>query len=169
MSAQRRNRDTTPDRRFHLGSIGVEIVEDLGARGESVRVRARIGKIGQPYRPIGKLETQAIPAFGPPAFADPPPFEHKVRTTTLRQHMAHDQTGLATANHQCLHMLGAHGGSPWFYLRCPTPRTCSPTLARRLTFCAGVLARGPGAPPLSSSPSIAIGIILLLPLATPWL
>src|SRR5262245_51897788 len=111
MSAQRRDRYAALHRRLYLAGIGVEIVEDLGAGGESVGVRARIGKIGKSYRPIGKLEAQTIPAFGPPTFADPSPFEHKVRTTTLRQHMAHDEPGLAAANHQCLHPLRAHGGS----------------------------------------------------------
>src|SRR5262245_1292901 len=66
-------------------------------------------EIGQLNRPVGKLEPKTVPSFRPPTFGNPVPLNHDIRTTSLAKHMAHCQSGLATADNQGVDKLGPHG------------------------------------------------------------
>src|SRR5262249_37902938 len=89
--------------------ISGEISHNFIARCECVRVGMQEWEIGQPNRPVGKLKPEAVPSFRPPPFANPVPLNHDIRTTSLAKHMAHCQSGLATADNQGVDKLGPHG------------------------------------------------------------
>src|SRR5205085_1920675 len=82
-------RDAAADRWRDPCGIGLDEVRDFTSAGEGVWVGVGKREIGQPHRPVGKLESQAVPALGSPTFCDPVPFEHKVRATAPPEHMAH--------------------------------------------------------------------------------
>jgi hypothetical protein len=70
--------------------------------------------IGKAHRPIGKLESETIPAFAAPAFGDATPFKHQMRPAAPGQHVTHGETGLAAADDQGFYVLREHGGGPIF-------------------------------------------------------
>jgi hypothetical protein len=47
--------------------------------------------------------------FCPPTFGNPLSLNHDIRATSLAKHMAHGQSGLATADNQGVDKLGPHG------------------------------------------------------------
>jgi len=75
VARQPRHRDAAANRRIDKGSIGLDEFDDLARAGERIGVVMWKGKVGQPHRPVGKLEAQAIPAFAAPALGDAVAFE----------------------------------------------------------------------------------------------
>src|SRR6266700_6808325 len=72
----------------------------------------REGTIGKLHRPVGKLESETVPAFAAPALGDAAPLEHEMRPAAAAEHVAHGETGLAAADDQGFDMLRNHGGGP---------------------------------------------------------
>src|SRR5262245_46483292 len=106
------NRHAAANGRLYQRGVGVEKVEDLAAAGKTVGISMLQWEVGQPHRPIGKLEAQALPALASPALGDVATFEHEMRTSAAAQHVAHDETGLTAANNQGFNTLDPHGGRP---------------------------------------------------------
>ena len=120
--AQGRHSDAAANRSLDLSGIRVQVVDDLGAGSKSVRVGVRERAVGKPHRPVGELESQAIPAFTPPALADAPALEHQMRPVATAQHVAHCEPGLAAADDQGFDMIREHGCSPRSLSRYPASR-----------------------------------------------
>ena len=85
-------------------------ISPLAAKPSGIGVRK--SKIRQAHRPVGKLKPQTIPAFAAPAFGDPVPLQHEMRTAALLEPMAHHQPGLAAADDEGLDMFSRHGDDP---------------------------------------------------------
>src|SRR5579863_7081680 len=104
----RHYRDTAADWGCDEGGIAHDEIHDLAGGCKAVRIGVRQREIRQPDRPVGKLESEAVPAFRPPTFGDPRSLKHEMRSAALGQHVAHRQSGVTTAHDKCLYAFSGH-------------------------------------------------------------
>jgi hypothetical protein len=110
-------------------SVVLDDAQDLAPVREAVRIVAGVRVARQFERLVRELEAQRFPAFGPPAFADPPTLQHHMLPAALLQHGTHGHSGLTAPNDDGVVALShtrIKRGSARAY-----PGVCSPAGCRR--------------------------------------
>jgi hypothetical protein len=92
-------------RRPGADGVLLDDAKDLAVVGEAVGIGAGVCVAGQLQRPVRELKAQRVPPFRAPAFADASPFQHHVFASTLLEHGAHRQAGLATSDDERVMVL----------------------------------------------------------------
>ena len=95
------------DRGVEGARVVAEVVDELAGGHEAVRIRPGVPPARQPAQPVRREETEAVPAGGPPAFADAPPVQDHMPDVAIGQTAAHREAGVAGADHD--RVGGRHG------------------------------------------------------------
>ncbi len=99
VAAQAFDRDPLQQRRVERGNERVDVVDDLIAQHEAVRIGALVREAGQLALPVGCHQAERVPALGAPRVPGPLLLEHHVVDAALSQMPADGQAGLAAADH----------------------------------------------------------------------
>ena len=109
-SCQAKHLDPFSDRGIDLPGIGHEIVGNRLLAGKAVGVDALELQVGEAVMPGRTVCNQRIPAFRPPAFRNPVPFDNQMLHALPAQMVAHCDTGLPAADDQRFNLFDRHGG-----------------------------------------------------------
>ena len=96
------------DRRARHGGEARDEVDHLGHRHVAVRIRAVVVMVGQPALPVGRQQSQRVPALAPPGVRHLPALEEDVIDRTLAEEPARREpsvTGPDNDRRQLLYVL----------------------------------------------------------------
>src|SRR5262245_13011703 len=86
------------------------MVDDRVSRQEPVRIVATVAPAGEPNRPVGRDQTEAVPASAP-RLPDQATLQHDVVHTRLGQVATERESGLTGSDHRDVDVVG-HPGLP---------------------------------------------------------
>src|SRR5262245_516632 len=96
----------------YKGFKGLDEFQEIACARKCIGIVMREWEVRQPHRPVGKLETQAVPAFAAPALGDAVTLQHEMRKAALFQPVTHGEPGLAAADDERLDAFSRHGAPP---------------------------------------------------------
>src|SRR5262245_5211039 len=96
----------------YKGFKGLDEFQEIACARKCIGIVMREWEVRQPHRPVGKLETQAVPAFAAPALGNAMTLQHEMSKAALFQPVAHREPGLAATDHQRLDAFSRHGARP---------------------------------------------------------